>query len=89
MQLDFYLKTKAIWRMGSLEHFVFYRALATNTLWHALMKIGLWKRVIKDKYIPHDSILSWLRSVDTFSYFGSQSWKNIRNTLLVILHWMV
>jgi hypothetical protein len=69
--------------------FVFYKALASNTLWRALMKSGLSKRVIKDKYIMHDSILSYLHSVDSFSSFCSRSWKNIQNTLPVILHWMV
>jgi hypothetical protein len=32
--------------------------LAANSLWRALMKEGLWNRVIKDKYMPFVSTAS-------------------------------
>jgi len=36
----------------------------------------------------HEYVLSWLRLAEAFSPFGSQSWKNIQNTLPIILQWM-
>jgi hypothetical protein len=62
---------------GLRNIFVFYRALASNTLWRALMKPGIWQRVLKDKYFLHGSVLTWLRSTDSVYSYGSQSWKNI------------
>jgi len=50
------------------------------------MKLGIWKRAIK--YFPHGSVMTWLRSADAVTSFGSRSWKNIWNTLPVILQWM-
>jgi hypothetical protein len=35
----------------------FSRALAANSLWRALMKEGLWQRVIKTKYLPSISVV--------------------------------
>jgi hypothetical protein len=81
-------KPKQLGGWGLRNIFVFYRALATNTLWHALMKLGIWHRVIKDKYFPHVPVVSWMRSTEGYTSFGSQSWKNILNTLPVILHWL-
>jgi hypothetical protein len=52
------------------------------------MKQGIWQRVLKDKYFPHVSVLTWLRSADTVHPYGSQTWKNLRNTLPIILQWM-
>jgi hypothetical protein len=73
---------------GLRNIFLFYRALATNTMWRALMRRGIWKNILKDKYFPHTSVLTWLRSVDLKHPFGSQTWKNLRNTLPIIIHWM-
>jgi hypothetical protein len=81
-------KPKLYGGWGLRNIFVFYRALATNTLWRALMKMGIWKRVIKDKYFPHGSVLSWLRSTTSVTSYGSQTWKNLLNTLPVILQWL-
>jgi hypothetical protein len=52
------------------------------------MKIGIWQRVIKDKYFPHGSVLTWLRSASSVTSYGSQTWKNLLNTLPVILQWL-
>jgi hypothetical protein len=73
-------KPKIYGGWGLRNIFVFYRALETNTLWRALMKIDIWKRVIKDKYFPHGSVLTWLRSVALVTSYGSQTWKNLLNT---------
>jgi len=51
------------------------------------MKTCIWQRVIKDKYFPHGSMLSWLRSTTSITSYGSQTWKNLLNTLPVILQW--
>jgi len=50
--------------------FYFYRALATNTLWRVLMKDGIWHRVIKDKYLPHGSVMAWLGSTSSATTQG-------------------
>jgi hypothetical protein len=81
-------KPKQLGGWGLRNIFVFYRALAMNTLWRALMKPGIWHRVIKDKYYPHVPVVSWLRSAVGYTSYGSQSWKNILNTLPIILHWL-
>jgi hypothetical protein len=52
------------------------------------MQNGIWKRVIKDKYFPHISVTTWLRSSSPVSSFGSQTWKNLLNTLPLIMHWL-
>jgi hypothetical protein len=64
-------KPKQLGGWGIQNIFVFYRALATNTLWRALMKPGIWHRVIKEKYFPHVPVITWLRSAEGFSSFGS------------------
>jgi hypothetical protein len=73
---------------GLRNIFLFYRSLATNTLWRALMKQGIWQSVLKDKYFPHVPVWTWLRSVEPAHPFGSQTWKNLCNTLPIILHWL-
>jgi hypothetical protein len=73
---------------GLRNIFIFYRAFGSNTMWRALMKHGIWQRVLKDKYFLHVSVLTWLRSAEPVHPFGSQTWKNLRNTLPIILHWM-
>jgi hypothetical protein len=52
------------------------------------MKNGIWHRVIKDKYLPHGSVRTWLRSTSSVTSYGSQTWKNILNTLPLIVHWL-
>jgi hypothetical protein len=50
-----------------------------------LMKNGIWHQVIKDKYLPHGSVTTWLRSTSSITSQGSQTWKNILNTLPLVL----
>jgi hypothetical protein len=52
------------------------------------MKKGLWQQVIKDKYLPHGLVSSWLRSASAVSAHGSQTWKNLINTLPLVLQWL-
>ena len=36
--------------------FLFNKELEVNTLWRMLTKIGIWHKVIKDKYFPYVSV---------------------------------
>jgi hypothetical protein len=40
------------------------RAMATNTLWRALMDEGLWHRVLKTKYLPFIFMERWFCTVN-------------------------
>jgi hypothetical protein len=70
---------------GLRNIFLFSRSLATNTMWRAIMKMGIWQSVLKDKYFPHFPVWTWLHSVDPIHHTGSQTWKNLCNTLPIIL----
>jgi hypothetical protein len=52
------------------------------------MKTGIWKNVLNDKYYPHFPVWTWIRSVELLHQKGSQTWKNLCNTLPIILRWM-
>jgi hypothetical protein len=52
------------------------------------MQPGIWNRVLKDKYLPHFSVSTWLRYVDPTSRVGSQTWKNLINALPLIVRWL-
>jgi hypothetical protein len=54
-------KPKSFGGWGVRNIHLFGRALAANTLWHCLMKDGIWHKVIKDKYLPFTSVVTWLR----------------------------
>jgi len=56
---------------GLRNIFIFYRALASNTLWRVLTKPGIWNKVTKDKYFPHEPVHTWLRSTFARSTYGS------------------
>jgi hypothetical protein len=47
---------------GFLNIFSFSKALAATTLWRVLTKEGIWKEVIKDKYLPFITVKKWFRS---------------------------
>jgi hypothetical protein len=81
-------KPKLYGGWGLRNIFIFYRALASNTLWRVLTKIGIWNRVIKDKYLPYESVHTWLRSASAGSTYGSQTWKNLINSLPLVLQWL-
>jgi hypothetical protein len=44
--------------------------------------------VTKDKYFPHEQVHSWLRSTSTRATYGSQTWKNLINSLSLVLQWL-
>jgi hypothetical protein len=49
----------------------------------------IWQRVLKDKYFPNLSVISWLCSAEPSSLSGSQNWKNLLNALPLLVHWLV
>jgi hypothetical protein len=51
-------KPKSYGGWGVKNQMVFSRALATNNLWHCLMKEGLWHRVLKDKYLTSFTVVA-------------------------------
>jgi hypothetical protein len=81
-------KPKVYGGWGLRNIYCFLRALAAKSLWHGLMHPGIWKRVLKDKYSSHISVSTWLCSSSTVTSFGSQTWKNLLNSLPLIVHWL-
>jgi hypothetical protein len=81
-------KPKSHGGWGLRNIMLFSRTLATNTMWRELTKTGIWQNVLKDKYYPHFPVWTWLRSVDPLRQKGSQTWKNLCNTLPIILRWL-
>jgi hypothetical protein len=66
-------RPKLLGGWGIRNIYLFNYALATNSLWCVLMKEGVWNKVIKDKYIPHSSVVTWLRSTPTTAPSASQT----------------
>jgi hypothetical protein len=57
-------KTKANGGWGLKDIFTFAKTLATKNAWSLVEGIGLWHRIIKEKYIPSISLLEWIRSTN-------------------------
>jgi hypothetical protein len=60
-----------------MEYFCFLQSFGIKQLVESFDEAGYLERVIKDKYFPHETVLTWLLSADAVSSYGSQSWKNI------------
>jgi len=73
---------------GLRNIFFFLRALAAKSLWRGLMVLGIWHRVLKDKYLSHLSVVSWFCTVDPAFISGSSTWRNLVNALPLLLHWL-
>ena len=52
------------------------------------MQSGIWNRVLKDKYLPHLPVITWLRSTAPSARVGSQTWKNLLNALPLLVRWL-
>jgi len=65
---------------------LFNRALATNSLWRVLKKDGVRSKIIKDKYIPHCSMITWFRVASPSNSSASQAWKSILKSLHLLTH---
>jgi hypothetical protein len=81
-------KPKALGGWGLRNLHLSYLALSANTLWHILMVPGIWHNLIKDKYLAHLPIHSWLRSATPSPLRGSRTWKHLQRTLPILLHWI-
>jgi hypothetical protein len=79
-------KNKGGWGIRNIFHF--NKALATNSLWRVLTKYGMWHFVIKDKYLPHVSVATWLRNVANTTRVASQIWRNLIKLVKWITHWL-
>jgi hypothetical protein len=68
--------------------FIFNRDLATNSLWRVLTKEGIWNQVIKDKYLPHTSVSTWLRTTMVLQPSTLHIWKILMKLFPLITHWI-
>jgi hypothetical protein len=81
-------KPKALGGWGLRNLHLSYLALSANTLWRILMVPGIWNKLIKDKYLSHLPVHSWLRSATFTPQGGSQTWKHLLKSLPILLHWI-
>jgi hypothetical protein len=68
--------------------FDFSKSLAANTLWRVLMGEGIWHRVILDKYLPHSTVINWLRSHSFHQNASSRIWSGLLKVVHLITHWL-
>jgi hypothetical protein len=66
---EIFAKPKLLGGWGLRNIFIFNRALTTNSLWRALMKDGIWHKVIKEKYLPYVSVYTWFRTTTNVRIF--------------------
>jgi hypothetical protein len=85
---DFIARPKILGGWGLRNIFLFNKVLVEKSLWRVMMKDGIWHRVIKDKYLPHCSIATWLRSTSHRTTNASHIWKNLLKYLHIITHWL-
>jgi hypothetical protein len=62
----------------SLSHST--QALATNTLWRSITQKGILHSVLKYKYLPHITTVSWLKSTMYLPRSASNLWKNLNKS---------
>jgi len=61
----------------------FKHVLAANSLWRILTSSGIWHRVIKEKYLPHTTIIkNWFR----YATFQQKTTSRIWGGLLKYVH---
>lgn len=70
---------------GLRNTFHFSKALAANSLWRVLTTPSIGHSIIKDKYLPHLSVSSWLNTNTDIPRVTSYFWK----TLLKAKFWIV
>jgi hypothetical protein len=52
------------------------------------MEDEIWDWVIKENYLPYVSVATWLRSAQVIQPLASHFWKNLMNSLPLIIHWL-
>jgi hypothetical protein len=80
---------KALGGWGIKNIFMFSKALAAKCKWRLIEGKGLWAHIIKDKYIPHDTIVDWIREPEKCSQNGSIIWKAILQDFPLIGRWLI
>ena len=77
-------KPKGLGGWGLKDIFLFSKALAAKGGWRLVKTSSLWTRVIKKKYIPHESLIDWIRNPRKTHSGGSVIWKAIVNSFSLI-----
>jgi hypothetical protein len=67
---------------------LFNIALATKTLWRGLTTIGIWKKVIKEKYLPFDSVSLWFKMETNSNVASSPVWRHLLKSKKLLDHWL-
>jgi len=79
-------KNKGGWGIRNIFNFNY--ALAANSLWCALTTSNIWSSVIKDKYLPSTSVVTWLHSAPNYPRVVSQTWRNLNKSAHWIKTWI-
>ena len=77
-------KPKGLRGWGLKDIFLFSKALVAKGGWRLVKTSSLWTRVIKKKYIPHESLIDWIRNPRKTHTGGSVIWKAIVNSFSLI-----
>jgi hypothetical protein len=72
-----------------IKNLVFFnKALAEKSLWRGLSTEGIWKKVIKDKYLPYVSVSRWFRLETRSQGDSSPVWRNLLKSKPLLDHWL-
>jgi hypothetical protein len=52
------------------------------------MKNGIWKKVIKDKYLPFTTVKNWFRSASFHQRVASKIWNSLLKSVHLITNWL-
>jgi hypothetical protein len=63
--------------MGDPQYISFQPSTCANSLWRVLTTPGIWHSIIKDKYLSHYTVSSWLLTDTTTTRAVSLFWKNL------------
>jgi hypothetical protein len=66
----------------------FNKSLAEKSLWRGLTTEGIWKKVLKDKYLPYVSVSMWFRLELRSQGETSPVWRNLLKSLPLLDHWL-
>jgi hypothetical protein len=81
-------RTKHLGGWGIQNIHLFNRALAANSLWLVLTKEEIWIKVVKDKYIPNCSTITWFQEDSSHNLSASQTVKILIKALHLLTHWL-
>jgi hypothetical protein len=89
VQLGDHLKTQGVWRMGTEKHLLFFKGFGCKIFvaWidaSRHLAEGFKRQILS----PHLCVDLAMLSASPVSSFGSQTWKNLLNSLPLIVHWL-